>query len=220
VNPVTVQYYAESVNHLHELGFTYIFCGINYAAKWQNEDINELKQQYKKLAEFYYDHTMAENKFYLSPFETKIYSHVNNRIYCHERCELGKNQISIAFDGAIYPCIEFVGDSQYKIGDVWNGIDIELQQNLFLRNEKEKTGCDICAIRKRCNHYCACQNKRATGSIDEISPVLCRHEQVLLPIADKLAERLYKKRSELFIQKHYNEYYPILSMIEDRALGT
>ena len=177
--------------------------------------MNELKRQYKKLAEFYYKNTLAENKFYLSPFEMKIDSHINNCTYCHERCELGKNQVSIAPDGAIYPCVQFVGDKQYVIGNVYSGIDKSLQQSLFLRNETEKAGCDVCVIRKRCNHYCACQNKMATGSIDKVSPVLCRHEQILLPIADNLAERLYKKRSEMFIQKHYNNYFPVLSMVED-----
>jgi len=132
---------------------------------------------------------------------------------------LSRNQVSIAPDGAVYPCVEFIGDPQFVIGDVWNGIDMALQQNIFMQNDMEKAECAICAIRKRCNHFCACQNKRATGVIDEISPVLCRHEQILLPIADKLAERLYRNRSELFIQKHYNDYYPILSIIEDRVAG-
>ena len=216
VNPDTVRYYAESVGRLREIGFAYIFCGINYAAKWNAANIAELKRQYKKLADFYYEKTMAEEKFYLSPFEMKIYSHIHNRTYCHERCELGKNQISIDADGAIYPCLEFVGDERYKIGDIQNGIDKDLQEKLYLQNETEKAGCDICAIRNRCNHYCACQNKRATGSISEIPPVLCRHEQILLSAADSLAKRLYKKRNKLFIQKHYNDYYPILSIIEDK----
>ena len=35
------------------------------------------------------------------------------------------------------------------------------------------------------------------------------------PIVDKLGERLYKKNATMFIQKHYNAVYPILSMIED-----
>ena len=217
VNPDTVKYYAESVEHLHDMGFIYILCGINYAGKWQEADLKELSRQYKKLAEFYYTLTMAEKKLYFSPFEMKIYSHVHNRTYCGERCELSKNQISVGPDGSIYPCIEFVGDPGYIIGDIFSGIDAAAQQKLFLENRSEKESCEKCAIRVRCNHYCACQNKRATGKIDDVSPVLCRHEQILLPIADKLAERLYKKRSALFIQKHYNDYYPILAMMEDKA---
>jgi len=217
VNPDTARYYAESAGHLSELGFAYIFCGINYAAPWKAADIRELKRQYEKLAEWYEAKTLAEEKFYLSPFETKMYSHIHNRTYCHERCELGKYQISVAPDGAIYPCVEFVGDARYKIGDIYSGIDADLRDKLFKQNETKKAGCDICAVRSRCNHYCACQNKRATGSIDEVSPVLCRHEQLLLPIADRLAKRLYRKRSGLFIQKHYNDFYPVLSVIEDKA---
>ena len=191
-------------------------CAVNYSAKWQSADLKELKRQYKLLADFYYEKTIAEKKFYLSPFEMKIYSHINNRTYCIERCELTKNQISVATDGAVYPCVEFVDDIKYKMGDVFSGINFDLQQKIFLNNEKEKPECVSCAIRKRCNHYCACINKRATGFIDETSPILCRHEQILLPIADNLAERLYKKRDKLFIQKHYNDYYPILSAIEDK----
>jgi len=74
----------------------------------------------------------------------------------------------------------------------------------------------IGCIRARCNHYCACLNRQATGSIDKISPMLCAHERIVLPIADRLAERLYKKGSALFIQKQYNEFYPLASLAEDR----
>jgi len=38
--------------------------------------------------------------------------------------------------------------------------------------------------------------------------ILCAHERTVLPIADKLAERLYRKGSAVFIQKQYNR--PVL----------
>jgi len=216
LNPDTVRYYAESVRYLKKLGFVYIFCGLNYSAEWQSAHMRQLKGQYKKLAEFYYENTLAEVKFYLSPFENKIGSHINNRTYRQERCELGKNQLSVASDGALYPCLEFVDDPQYKIGDVFSGVDEGLVQQLFNQSKAESPDCMACAIRARCNHACACQNKRATGAVNRVSAALCRHEQILLPIADKLAKRLYRKRSGQFIQKHYNEFYPILSILEDR----
>lgn len=217
VNPDTVDYYAQSVQHLYDLGFKFLVCSLNYAAKWKEKDFVALKRQYKLLADFYYENTMAENKFYLSPFEAKISSHINNRTYCHERCELGLRQVSVGPDGTIYPCIQFVGDSRYAIGDVISGIDGERRQSLFAQNETEKQECGICAIRKRCNHYCACLNKQATGTIDEVSPVLCAHERIILPIADRLAERLYKNRSEMFIQKQYNDFYSFVSLVEDKV---
>jgi len=217
VNPDTVRHYNESVEYLYSLGFRYLICSLNYAADWDDASYDELKRQYKKLADFYYRHTVAEDKFYLSPFEVKISSHIHNKTYCHERCELGQRQLSVAPDGALYPCVQFVGDEAYKVGDVFKGIDEEARRRLFLRNEEEKPGCDVCAIRRRCNHYCACLNKQATGSIDAVSEALCAHERIILPIADRVAARLYKKRSPLFIQKQYNDMYPLISLVEDKS---
>lgn len=215
VSPDTLPMYAEGVEALFTMGFSYVISTLDYSAKWTDLHLPELERQYKKLAELYEHKTLAEEKFYFSPFEVKISSHVNNRTYCHERCELGLRQLSVEPDGTIYPCVQFVGDAAFRLGDVWNGIDEEVRQALYARNESEKKGCDECAIRARCNHYCACLNKQATGSIDEISPMLCAHERIVLPIADELAERLFNRGSALFIQKQYNEFYPLLSLAED-----
>ncbi|MCL1895798.1 MAG: SPASM domain-containing protein [Clostridiales bacterium] len=219
VNPDTVKHYAESAEYLYSLGFRYLVCSLNFAAEWDGPALRELKRQYKRLASFYYAHTLAEDKFYMSPFDVKISSHIHNRTYCHERCELGQRQLSVAPDGGIYPCVQFAGDAEYRIGDVYGGLDETARQALYTRNETEKPGCDACSIQKRCNHYCACLNKQATGSIDAVSSVLCAHERIILPIADRVAARLYKKRSPMFIQKHYNDLYPLVSLAEDRAAG-
>jgi uncharacterized protein len=216
VNPNTVSYYAQSVKYLYNKGFKYIICSLNYAAKWSQQDIECLREQYGTLAKFYYDITIKEEKFYLSPFEVKISSHINSASYCIERCELGKKQISVAPDGTLYPCVQFVGEHDYSIGNVSGGIDEERRFKLYRSNEEEKQSCTRCAIRKRCNHHCGCLNKQATGSIETVSPVLCAHERLLLPIADKLAEKLYRKRNAMFIQKHYNDMFPLVSLIEDK----
>lgn len=48
-----------------------------------------------------------------------------------------------------------------------------------------------------------------------MSPVLCANERMLMPIADRVGEYLYRKRSPLFLHKHYNTAYPVLSLLED-----
>jgi len=215
VNPDTVHMYADGVKELWKKGFRYIICSLNYAGEWDERTIAQLKKQYELLAEFYYDLTLMEEKFYLSPFEVKIASHIQGDSYCHERCELGRKQISVSPQGKLYPCVQFVGDDDYCIGDVYSGINEQRRAELYRLNENEKLSCINCAISKRCNHFCACLNKQTTGCISKVSPVLCAHERVLMPIADKLAARLFKQRNGLFIQKHYNDVYPLISMIED-----
>jgi len=216
VRPDTLPRYAAGVEALFDLGFSYVIASLDYSAGWQDSDLDELAAQYELLANLYERKTLAEDKFYFSPFEVKISSHVNNRTYCHERCELGLRQLSVDPGGTLYPCVQFVGDPGFCIGDVWKGIDESARQALYARNEQEKPGCARCCIRSRCNHYCACLNRQATGSIDEASPMLCAHERIVLPIADRLAERLYRQGSAIFMQKHYNDYYPIMSIVEDR----
>ena len=219
ISPDTLDYYAAGVESLFNLGFSYVIASLDYSADWQDEHLPGLERQYMLLSKLYERKTLAEDKFYFSPFEVKISSHVNSKTYCHERCELGLRQLSVGPDGTLYPCVQFVGDSAFRLGDVRAGVDESARQALYSRNETEKPGCDQCLIRARCNHYCACLNRQATGSIDEVSPMICAHERIVLPIADELAERLYNRGSAIFIQKQYNEFYPLLSLAEDRELS-
>lgn len=215
VSPNTVKYYSDGVEYLYTLGFRYLICTLDYSGSWTQAELNELERQYLRLSEWYLRKTEAEEKFYFSPFEVKISSHIHKDNYCSERCELGKKQLSVSPSGDIYPCVQFIGDEKYRIGSVSEGIDEKKRLSLYRLNEEERDTCRDCAIRNRCNHWCACLNKQATGDMRTVSPVLCAHERVVLPITDKLAEKLYKSRSGMFIQKHYNDMYPLLSFTED-----
>jgi uncharacterized protein len=217
VTPHTVQHYADSVAYLFSRGFRYLICSLDYSGAWDEKSLKMLERQYKTLAGWYERLTLAEEKFYFSPFEVKIGSHVFPGSCKRDRCELGQRQISVAPDGRLYPCVQFVGDAEFCIGDARTGLDETARQNLYTLNAEEKDECAACAVRERCNHYCGCLNRQATGRIDRVSPVLCAHERIVLPIADKLAARLYKRRNAMFIQKHYNELFPLLSLIEDRT---
>lgn len=215
IAPNTAKFYAQGVQYLYELGFRYLICSLDYAGNWTEQDLQILKQQYEILSHWYETLTLREEKFYFSPFEVKISSHIRGKNHCAERCELGKKQISVAPDGKLYPCVQFVGREEYCIGDVFSGIDSEKQRKLYLLNEKEKIPCRDCAIKNRCNRHCACLNMQSTGNLRTVSPVLCANERMLLPLVDRLAERLFKNRSGAFIQKQYNDMYPVISYIDD-----
>jgi uncharacterized protein len=219
VNPETVHKLALSAEWLFNEGFRYIVISPNYdkSAKWNKKLLTELESEYKKLAELYIKWTRANEKFYLSCFEMKILSHLRGDKYCEDRCQLGRKQVSVSPDGRIYPCVQFVNDLEYEMGDVFSGISIRKRKIIEERGSVISAVCENCAVKQRCNHTCGCLNRQATGSISEISPIQCAHERMLLPIADSIAEKLYKERNPLFIHKHYNEFYPILSLVEDKT---
>jgi len=217
VTPATLHQYADSVKYLYGLGFRYLICSMDYSADWREEHLPMLKRQYRTLASFYRERSMREEKFYFSPFETKIASHVRQGNLRAERCELGKKQLSVAPDGRIYPCVQLIEDA-FCIGDVRQGIDGEKRERLYRLNEQEHAECLDCAIRDRCSHHCACVNLCATGDITGLSAFQCAHERIVMPIADSLAERLYRDKNAMFIQKQYNDMFPLLSLAEDKTV--
>lgn len=218
VNPDTARWLAESVEFLLDLGARYLIVSLNYAADWTEADFRVLKKQYERLGRKYVEWTRAGRKFYLSPFEVKLSSHINRHCWRKERCELAQRQLSVDPQGYLFPCVQFPRagkDSEWCIGHVSTGIDETRRGRIHAASEAEKEFCKECAINERCHNTCGCLNWQTTGQINEISPVLCRYEQMLIPIADRVGEKLYKRRDPLFLHKHYNSAYPVLSLLED-----
>ena len=57
-----------------------------------------------------------------------------------------------------------------------------------------------------------------TKKINEVSPLVCETERLTIELVDKMAERLYKNNSKLFLQKYYNKSYNIINQyINDRG---
>jgi uncharacterized protein len=218
VNPDTARYLSESVSALLDLSCRYLIVSLNYAADWTERDLKTLRREYARLGSLYVKWTRAGRKFYLSPFEVKLSSHINRHCFRKERCELAQRQLSVDPQGYLYPCVQFPKagcQSDWCVGHVDTGIDEEARRRIHDASEREKDFCTGCAVKDRCNNTCGCLNWQTTGSINEISSVLCRHEQMLIPIADRVGKLLYRKRDALFLHKHYNAAYPVLSLLED-----
>ncbi len=218
VNPDTARYLCDSVTFLLDHSCRYLVVSPNYAAAWEEAELAVLQRQLRRLGSRYIRWTLEGRKFYLSPFEVKISSHVNRHCYRKERCELAARQISVDPAGFLFPCVQFTragAASRWCIGSVEEGVDEGRRAALREESEAEKQSCRSCAVRERCNNSCGCLNWQTMGTVNEVSPVLCRYEQMMMPIADQVAEKLYKKRDGLFLHKHYNAAYPILSLIED-----
>ncbi len=220
VGPDTVESYSASVRALVERGFRYVVVSLDHTANWTEATMRALRRQYRALAQAYEAWTQAERKFYFSPFEMKLESHIKGPDHCRENCAFGQQQLSVGPDGRLYPCTQFVGDGTggvFPLGDVWAGVDEAARSEVVDQAAREAQACQGCALRDRCNHTCGCLNWQTTGSLTQVSPILCANERILTPIVDELGRRLYARRSALFIQKHYNEDYPMLSLIEDRG---
>jgi uncharacterized protein len=219
VSPQTVEYYSDSVEYLIDKGFRYVVASIDYSGAWTDKALKELGKQYKLIAKIYEKKTINEEKFYFSPFDMKLASYIKKDDASIHQCHLGKRQIAISFDGNIYPCVQFVQDGlsnkDYIIGDIYKGINSAKQEELYTLSKVEEPECASCDYNDRCNNKCSCLNWQLTKTVNKISPIICETERQIIPIVDKLGEKLFRLGAPMFIQKHYNAVYPIISMIED-----
>ncbi len=217
IAPDTCISLADSVDFLYELGFRYITTTLDYSAQWEIADFNKLKKSYQKLAQWYEQKMLNNERFYLSFFDERIKTRTEKPLEKHERCNIGQNSFSIAPNGELFPCIQFVkteGNPEYMIGHVRQGVDESCNNHIYCCSENPKPECAGCALESRCSKWCSCINYMTTGSIEKASPILCYNEQILIEIVDKTADRLWKKRSNMFIHKHYNPDYAIISHYE------
>ncbi|MCL4498668.1 MAG: SPASM domain-containing protein, partial [Chloroflexi bacterium] len=71
------------------------------------------------------------------------------------RCEAGRNNFGVGVDGGLYPCDSFIGMEEFRLGDVFSGVDSEMQAE-FLRDTMvdEKPVCKDCWARYLCGGGC------------------------------------------------------------------
>lgn len=207
----------ESVKWLFAQGFRYVSTALDWGGNWTRRDLNALGKAYHRLGEWYVSETRRDSRFYLSCFDEKIQSRTRGPLELSERCAMGYRQFSIAPSGRLYPCVQFVKeDDQHEwcIGDVWQGFDDSKRGALLGCAEAPREECGGCALSDRCGSWCACMNYQGTGRLDTASPLVCEHDRLLTPIADRVANQLWKQRHPLFLHKHYNPAFPVLSHIE------
>ena len=184
--PKNVVKLACSVEWLYNRGFSRINLAFDSRREtvWDDGALNRLDGEYEKLVEFI-------AKLYDSPrplvclnFESKLASRAFDRP-CFE-CRLGTRQPSIAPDGSIYPCNQFLYNGDYLMGNVFNGVDAKAQRRIMTAYRAPEISCVGCPYDKRCRHHCACANFSMTGDMHTVSKLQCRHEKMLIKHADEL----------------------------------
>lgn len=211
-----LKYLSENVDYLIELGFKYINLLFDYTQNWQNDDLIEIKNQYNQIANIYADKILKEYDVEIPLIDDKIKSYIKEGYNCNSDCQFGMKTINVGTDGNFYPCMQFVNNEKFIIGNCKDGIDTDARINLIKNSKKENEICKTCSINKRCKHTCACRNYVLTDDVNSLSPIICETEKIFIETADKMAEKLYKCNSKMFIQRYYNENYNFINELANK----
>lgn len=195
-----VPYYAESVKYLHELGFKHLSFVIAYGRKvnWTDEDLDTLRVQLEKTCEYIKELFIKGDKVFIGPIYSKISECIKDKNPA-ERCHLGVRQMPVTPDGSLYPCTSFIGDEDYLLGNVFEGINEAKVIEIAKRSSTPET-CTGCDLVKRCTNSCGCANRMNTGDENKVSPLQCTYQRMLIEASDKLGEELYQTDPERFAE--------------------
>ena len=201
IAPQAVPYYAESVKYLHDLGFNRVSFVLAYGKKvnWTDSDLDALREQLELTADYLKELFIKKEHFYMSAFAAKISDCIRGKNPA-ERCHLGTRQMPVTPKGDLYPCTSFIGDERYLLGNVWDGINEARVLELAKKASTPMT-CAGCDLVKRCTNSCGCANRMNTGNENEVSPLQCTYERMLIEISDNLGNELYQIDPERFAKE-------------------
>ena len=159
-----------------------------------DEDLPILYEQYEKLANMMLERRKAGKPFTFYHYMIDLTSGpcIYKRL---SGCGSGTEYMAVTPNGDLYPCHQFVGEEDFKLGDIWNGVTHPERQEQFRScNVYSHPECKDCWARLYCAGGCAANAYHATGSVNGVYEYGCelfkkRMEcAIMVEIAKNLAE--------------------------------
>lgn len=162
--------FTKDIFHMADLGFTElsmepVVSAPDDPAALTPEDIEIVKEQYEILAK-----EMIKRKkegrgftFYHYMLDLTEGPCVYKRI---SGCGSGTEYMAVTPWGDLYPCHQFVGEEEYKLGDIWNGVTNDtVREDFRACNAYSREECKDCWAKLWCSGGCAANAFHASGSI-------------------------------------------------------
>ena len=202
LDPKAASTLSDSVKYLIGLGFTKISTVLAYGknVSWTDEDLEIVRVELNKVADFLRDEFKEGRRYYVAPLINKIRECVAGKNPA-EHCHLGVRQMPVTPDGELYPCTSFIKDEDYYLGTVFGGIEKDRVIAIAKRSNTPAT-CVDCDLKTRCTNSCGCANRMNTGHEDQVSPLQCTYERMIIEIADRLGGELYE-----YSEKEFAEFF-------------
>lgn len=164
--------------HMADLGFTElsmepVVSSPSDPCALTDEDMPKIFEQYEILAK-----EMIKRRREGRPFTFYHYMlDLKNGPCIYKRisgCGSGTEYMAVTPWGDLYPCHQFVGDSKYLLGNIWDGVtNTEIQDKFRHCNAYSRPECGECWARLYCSGGCAANSYHATGDVNGVYKYGC-----------------------------------------------
>ncbi len=170
--------FLEDIKTMLDLGFNELSMEPVVCAKGDKNELTEkdkaiVFEQYEKLAELMLEKDKEGKPFTFYHYMIDltggpcIYKRISG-------CGSGTEYMAVTPWGDLYPCHQFVGDENFKLGDIYNGVTNKEKQNEFLNcNLYSRKECRDCWAKLYCSGGCAANAFHATGSVKGVYKYGC-----------------------------------------------
>lgn len=180
--------FTEDVLHLVDLGFDQVSVEpvvsdpkLSYSI--QEEDLPRVFEEYERLANTIIARKKEGRGFNFFHFMLDL-----NQGPCAIKrlrgCSCGNEYVAVTPEGDIFPCHQFVGEDEWKMGSVLDGsYDMERKNMFALANVYSKEQCKNCWAKFYCSGGCNANNWQYEGDIHKPHSIACALEQKRLECA-------------------------------------
>ena len=189
--------FSEDIKHFEELGFKRMsiepVVGADdepYAIR--EEDIPKIKEEYDKIARYYIKCAKEGHPFEFFHFMIDLSQGpcVAKRL---SGCGSGTEYLAVTPWGDLYPCHQFVGEEDFLLGNVYEGITKpEIVNEFKLCNVYAKPKCKDCFARFYCSGGCAANSYKFHHSLTDAYDVGCELERKRVECAIMIKAALAK----------------------------
>lgn len=174
-------YFLESGFRLFEVEPAYMPVKNRYAIR--KEHIPELKEELGKMGELYLDALHNENPPIFHSLEY-LFRRIATGSHKFNECSAGEGSLTISADGSIYPCFELDGIEEYRMGDIFNGVN-EDKRTLWLETcfLDSKIHCRECWARYICGGGCRARAIKFKGDILRPFEIECEIKKLYFELA-------------------------------------
>ena len=188
--------FLKDIQVMLDLGFTElsmepVVCAEGDPAALTAEDLPIVLEQYEKLAELMIQRRREGRPFTFYHYMIDltggpcIYKRISG-------CGSGTEYMAVTPWGDLYPCHQFVGEEEFRLGDIWQGVtNAPVQAEFAACNVYARPECRECWARLYCSGGCAANAYHATGRVTGVYKYGCE---------------LFKKRMECAIMAQIDKH--------------
>ncbi len=174
--------FVDDVKHLADMGFRNVSIEpvvtdetMDYAIR--DEHIPAIMSEYDKLADMYLEYAKDGRDFAFFHFNMDLDQGpcVIKRV---SGCGAGTEYVAVSPEGDIYPCHQFVGEDQFRLGNIYEkGFDNKLYDTFNKNHIYRKSECMNCWAKFYCSGGCHANAYHANGDMLKPYEIGCEMER-------------------------------------------